>query len=102
MMYFQRTSDRKKILERLGRKNWRKKLEISMACLKLLHFNISENLQYLKLGDNKLNVIPSDALRRLHRLRQLDLQSNNITFIHDDTFEGYGSTISFLNIQSNS
>lgn len=60
-----------------------------------------ENLQYLKLGGNLLHSIPSDALRRLHRLRHLDLKSNNISTIPDDAFAGYGDTITFLNMQKN-
>jgi Leucine-rich repeat (LRR) protein len=61
----------------------------------------TENLQYLKLGDNNIHSIPSDALRRLHRLRHLDLRSNNISNITDDAFTGFGDTISFLNLQKN-
>jgi len=62
---------------------------------------ISENLQYLRLGDNNLHSIPSDALRRLHRLRHLDLRSNNITILPEDAFTGYGDSITFLNLQKN-
>jgi Leucine-rich repeat (LRR) protein len=63
--------------------------------------SISENLQYLRLGDNNLHIIPSDALRPLHRLRHLDLRSNNISVISEDAFVGYGDSITFLNIQKN-
>lgn len=63
--------------------------------------SILENLQYLRLGDNNLHEIPSDALRRLHRLRHLDLRANNISYINDDAFTGYGDTITFLNLQKN-
>ncbi|KAL7296873.1 hypothetical protein TKK_0010266 [Trichogramma kaykai] len=60
-----------------------------------------ENLQYLKLGDNDLHQIPSDALRRLHRLRHLDLRANNISVVSEDAFTGYGDSITFLNLQKN-
>ena len=61
----------------------------------------TENLQYLRLGDNNIHSIPSEALRRLHRLRHLDLRSNNISNISDDAFTGFGDTISSLNLQKN-
>lgn len=64
-----------------------------------MHF--TENLQYLRLGDNNLHDIPSEALRRLHRLRHLDLRANNITVITEDAFTGYGDSITFLNLQKN-
>lgn len=60
-----------------------------------------ENLQYLRLRDNNLHEIPSEALRRLHRLRHLDLRANNITVIAEDAFTGYGDSITFLNLQKN-
>lgn len=68
----------------------------------IFHFNsITENLQYLRLGDNNLHAVPSDALRRLHRLRHLDLKANNITLLPEDAFTGYGDSITFLNLQKN-
>lgn len=62
---------------------------------------IIENLQYLRLGDNNIHQIPSESLRPLHRLRHLDLRSNNITIILEDAFIGYGDSITFLNLQKN-
>ncbi|XP_036332262.1 slit homolog 3 protein [Rhagoletis pomonella] len=62
---------------------------------------ISENLQYLRLGDNKIQSIPSDALRPLHRLRHLDLRNNNISFIQEDAFTGFGDSLAFLDFQKN-
>lgn len=62
---------------------------------------VTENLQYLRLGDNNIHVIPSEALRPLHRLRHLDLRSNNISAIAEDAFVGYGDSITFLNLQKN-
>lgn len=68
----------------------------------IFYFNfITENLQYLRLGDNNLHSVPSDALRRLHRLRHLDLKANNITALSEDAFTGYGDSITFLNLQKN-
>ncbi|KAK1120876.1 hypothetical protein K0M31_011076 [Melipona bicolor] len=61
----------------------------------------NQNLQYLRLGDNNLHAVPSDALRRLHRLRHLDLKANNITSLPEDAFTGYGDSITFLNLQKN-
>lgn len=71
--------------------------------VKLLHFVslFIENLQYLRLGDNDLHMIPSDALRPLHRLRHLDMRSNNISIIPEDAFFGFGDSITFLNLQKN-
>lgn len=60
-----------------------------------------ENLQYLRLGDNNLQAIPSEALRTLRRLRHLDLRNNNISVISDDAFIGYGDSLTFLNLQKN-
>lgn len=66
-----------------------------------LNLQIIENLQYLRLGDNNIHQIPSESLRPLHRLRHLDLRSNNITVISEDAFFGYGDSITFLNLQKN-
>lgn len=60
-----------------------------------------ENLQYLRLGDNDLHQIPSESLKPLHRLRHLDLRSNNISYIAEDAFVGFGDSITFLNLQKN-
>ncbi|KAK9718018.1 Leucine rich repeat [Popillia japonica] len=67
----------------------------------LLSLFLPENLQYLRLGDNNIHTIPTEALRRLHRLRHLDLRSNNISSIADDAFTGFGDSITFLNLQKN-
>lgn len=60
-----------------------------------------ENLQYLRLGDNNIHQIPSEALQPLHRLRNLDLRANNISYILEDAFSGFGDSITFLNLQKN-
>jgi Leucine-rich repeat (LRR) protein len=80
-----------------------------MLCLKIgnqyfFPFNdrpVPENLQYLRLGDNNIHTIPTEALKRLHRLRHLDLRSNNISYIAEDAFIGFGDSITFLNLQKN-
>lgn len=64
-------------------------------------FCFTENLQYLRLGDNNLHEVPSDALRALDRLRHLDLRANNITSLAEDTFAHFGDSITFLNLQKN-
>lgn len=74
--------------------------EFNIEC-SILSYIFSENLQYLRLGDNNIHTIPTDALRRLHRLRHLDLRSNNISIIAEDAFAGYGDSITFLNLQKN-
>lgn len=60
-----------------------------------------ENLQYLRLGDNNIHTIPTEALKPLHRLRHLDLRANNISFIAEDAFAGFGDSITFLNLLKN-
>lgn len=55
----------------------------------------------MRLGDNNINAIPSEALRPLHRLRHLDLRNNNINVLADDAFTGYGDSLTFLNLQKN-
>lgn len=65
-------------------------------------FSVStENLQYLRLGDNQIHTIPSEALRPLHRLRHLDLRNNNINVLAEDAFTGFGDSLTFLNLQKN-
>ncbi|KAK3853054.1 hypothetical protein Pcinc_040386, partial [Petrolisthes cinctipes] len=56
------------------------------------------NLEWLELGHNKLDHIPSHAFRPLHNLRQLDLESNKINVMQEDTFRGYGDTINIPKI----
>ncbi|XP_026681002.1 leucine-rich repeat-containing G-protein coupled receptor 4-like [Diaphorina citri] len=73
----------------------------SITFLNLQKNGLAENLQYLRLGDNNLHEVPSDALRPLDRLRHLDLRANNITSLSDDTFSHFGDSITFLNLQKN-
>lgn len=72
-----------------------------LRVVSFIQLSFTENLQYLRLGDNDLHQIPSESLRPLHRLRHLDLRSNNISFISEDAFVGYGDSITFLNLQKN-
>uniref|UniRef100_T1KQJ2 Uncharacterized protein n=1 Tax=Tetranychus urticae TaxID=32264 RepID=T1KQJ2_TETUR len=48
------------------------------------------SLEWLTLGDNILNSIPSYALQNLTRLRQLDLRGNNITIVEENSFKDFG------------
>lgn len=72
-----------------------------LRVVSFIQLSFTENLQYLRLGDNDLHQIPSESLRPLHRLRHLDLRSNNISYISEDAFVGYGDSITFLNLQKN-
>lgn len=62
---------------------------------------IAGNLEWLELGHNRLDHIPSHALRPLHNLRQLDLDSNRITHVQEDAFRGYGDTIKYILLDKN-
>ncbi|KAK7075531.1 hypothetical protein SK128_012946, partial [Halocaridina rubra] len=59
------------------------------------------NLEWLELGHNRLDHIPSHALRTLQNLRQLDLDSNRIDNVPEDAFEGYGGNIKFMMLSRN-
>ncbi|GFS57039.1 uncharacterized protein TNIN_497541 [Trichonephila inaurata madagascariensis] len=67
-------------------------IEISMAV---------GSLEWLKLGDNQLSSIPAEPLRRLKKLRQLDLRQNRIDRITEDDFKHYGRTLKFIYLQKN-
>ena len=62
---------------------------------------ISDHLGWLEIGHNQLDHIPSHALRPLHNLRQLDLDSNRIKDMPEDAFRGYGDTLKFLLLDKN-
>ncbi|XP_066937429.1 carboxypeptidase N subunit 2-like isoform X3 [Macrobrachium rosenbergii] len=62
---------------------------------------LESHLEWLELGNNRLDHIPSHALRPLHNLRQLDLDSNKITEIQEDAFHGYGDTIKYILLDKN-
>ena len=53
------------------------------------------------MGHNRLDHIPSHALRPLHNLRQLDLESNRINIVQEDAFRGYGDTIKYILLDKN-
>ncbi|GBO15490.1 hypothetical protein AVEN_216877-1 [Araneus ventricosus] len=62
---------------------------------------IESSLEWLKLGDNQLSAIPAEPLRRLEKLRQLDLRQNRIDKILEDDFKDYGRTLKFIYLQKN-
>ncbi|XP_068221652.1 insulin-like growth factor-binding protein complex acid labile subunit isoform X3 [Palaemon carinicauda] len=62
---------------------------------------LESHLEWLELGNNRLDHIPSHALRPLHNLRQLDLDANKITDIQEDAFHGYGDTIKYILLDKN-
>jgi len=62
---------------------------------------MTANLGWLELGNNRLDHIPSHALRPLHSLRQLDLDSNNIQYVQMDAFKGYGDTLRYIVLDKN-
>lgn len=60
-----------------------------------------DSLEWLKLGENRLNEIPSNALKNLTKLRQLDLRANNISTIHKDSLKEFGINLKFIYLQKN-
>lgn len=62
---------------------------------------VLESLEWLKLASNQIDTIPSKALGRLVRLRQLDLRQNQISSIHDQDFKEFGKSLKFLHLQKN-
>lgn len=64
-------------------------------------FYTSDSLEWLKLGDNRLDEIPSLSLKNLSKLRQLDLRGNNISKVREDDFLPYGRNLKFIYLQNN-
>ncbi|GIY64989.1 LRRCT domain-containing protein [Caerostris extrusa] len=62
---------------------------------------MDNSLEWLKLGVNRLEEIPSQSLRNLSRLRQLDLRGNNISKVREDDFMPYGKNLKFIYLQNN-
>ena len=62
---------------------------------------IVERLEWLQMGNNNIKSIPSLALGGMHRLRELDLRSNNVSEIEDDSFKGFGNTLKYLSLENN-
>lgn len=60
-----------------------------------------DSLEWLKLGENRLNEIPSNALKNLTKLRQLDLRANNISTIHENSLKEFGINLKFIYLQKN-
>ena len=67
----------------------------------LYFFFFPERLEWLKLGNNTIREVPSNSLRGMHKLREFDVKSNNISEIKEDAFDGFGSTVKFLALQNN-
>ena len=63
--------------------------------------NIPESLEWLELGDNKLERIPSLALKNLTKLRQLDLRGNNISIVSENSLKDFGTNLKFIYLQKN-
>ncbi|CAL4068936.1 unnamed protein product, partial [Meganyctiphanes norvegica] len=68
---------------------------------KHLKLDFQNNLEWLELGNNRLGRIPTHALQSLRNLRQLDLDSNNISSIPEAAFQGYGNTINYIHFENN-
>ena len=64
-------------------------------------FSSSANLGWLELGSNRLDHIPSHALRPLHSLRHIDLDANFIQYLEEDAFSGYGDSLKFIVLDKN-
>lgn len=65
-----------------------------------IFFNL-DSLEWLNLAGNQLDSVPSEALKRLVRLRQLDLRGNLISAVHEDDFQSFGKTLKFVHLQKN-
>lgn len=61
----------------------------------------AESLKWLKMADNNIRDIPTEALRGMHKLQEFDFKKNNITILKDDAFEMFGKTVKFVYLQSN-
>lgn len=66
-----------------------------------LRFFIPETLEWLKLGDNQLKEIPTNALQNLTKLRGLDLRGNQIRAVYTKSFSNFGKKLKFLYLQKN-
>ncbi len=55
----------------------------------------------LTLTRNKLQEVPSLALRQIQSLETLYLDNNQITDLGENTFHGFGKSIKFLWLQKN-
>lgn len=64
-------------------------------------FYSTEKLEWLKMGHNHVNEIPTEALKGMHRLREFDFKANDISEIKEDAFDGFGRTLKFLYLQDN-
>merc|ERR1712037_1022754 len=63
--------------------------------------SVASTLKHLVLSNNRLEKIPSSALEQLRELEHLNLNQNNITFIHGDAFDGVQKDLQRLNLYRN-
>lgn len=59
-------------------------------------------MEWLKLGFNRLNEVPTEALREMTQLRELDLRGNNISSLGSRAFAAFGTNLKFLYMMRNS
>jgi len=59
------------------------------------------SLGWLKLGNNRLDHIPSNALSTLRSLKKLDLNSNNINYVQEDAFMGFSNDLRYVLLNNN-
>lgn len=59
-------------------------------------------MEWLKVGFNHLDEVPSEALRDMTQLRELDLRGNNISTLGNQAFAAFGANLKFLYMMHNS
>ncbi|KAG8189484.1 hypothetical protein JTE90_018136 [Oedothorax gibbosus] len=59
-------------------------------------------VEWLKLGNNRLTFVPRAALKNLTRLRALDLRSNRIAVLREGDFDGFSNALRYVFLQNNS
>lgn len=62
---------------------------------------VTETLKWLKMANNSISEIPTEALKGMHKLQEFDFKKNNISVIKDDAFESFGKTVRYLYLQNN-
>lgn len=62
---------------------------------------ISGTMEWLKLGFNRLDEVPSEPLRDMIQLRELDLRGNNISKLESYAFSPFGANLKFLYMMHN-
>ena len=61
----------------------------------------AETLEAVTLSDNKIARFPTQALRPIHKLTSLHIDTNRIRDISEDAFQGFGEHIKNLWLQEN-